>query len=168
MTFLLWPKKLRANAESLRNDGRLNMAAVKSINRALYVSMSITLTVIAMVIIGPYGIALGLLAIGIAWIGVYIDFRFSFLRRFIEPYVYGECQKIKVQNVLLRGAFQRITTISCVTSDGKRIKIGPLRGTVYVEKDLPSEGQDIDAFVNGNQAMPDISYIKSRYSLKTK
>ncbi len=164
---LFWPKEIKELVAKYRAEDTLNEESVE------YLNMVIRRNLILWIIIFFVFILLSLPFLAIALLllsplSTWFDVRNSF-RRQMTSYAYGE--KIEVLVTYAGSSLYGTQMIWCRTLDSnKKIRIVIATKPKISLQDFPKEGQKIFVYQDKEyryKAMPDIDYLKRKYSLTT-
>lgn len=161
---LFWPKELKELVKKYRDEGTLNEEAVKFLKCLTYKYYAISLIIIAILFFTKQFIA-SMVLLSLTPFFTWFDLKNLFYNQ-IEPYA-GKKITAKFMSIKIYYAGrQRINYES--TNDGKKIICNIGTKPDLKQDDWPEPHQIITVYqskTNTNRSMPDIGYLKQKYSL---
>jgi len=166
---LFWPKEMKELVKKYRAEGTCNEEAVRYVNKAIWKHISIFLIIAFMLLTTSEVMAAGILFL-LTPLFVWFDIR-NLFRKQMAAYVCGRRALATVKNV----------GISLYGTQKIKYKLEPNEKTVLSfifigskprldKKDIPQKGAEFSIYYdpdNQYRAMPDIDYLKEKYSLTT-
>jgi hypothetical protein len=165
---LFWPKEMRELVNKCHEEGTLNDEAVNAANFIVKCALGGAAIIVILFVNTNmiFGVAVScVLLLGCKW-----EMKPDYFRPMCIPYSQGSLLEANVLLTSSCGGIQNKIKVDCnVINSNEIITIGPVRANIWKKASLPQKGDTIMVWVDmeSKQAMPDIDYIKQKYSLNS-
>jgi len=163
---LFWPKEMKELVKKYRAEGTCNEEAVRYVNKAIWKHISIFLIIAFMLLTTSEVMAAGILFL-LTPLFVWFDIR-NLFRKQMLPYIEGKKTDVEFARVIRYYAGKQ--KVIFLSKNKERIICCLNHKPNLRKEDFPDTGQIVSIYQNNqakHNAMPDIDYLKEKYSLTT-